>query len=244
MKWNILTFSIKSWCISFQYMFLRGLRSSSPSDLGCRADLIWFCHPSRHDNAKGFMFDFTLIRGDRENPCHRAPSNTSFLFLFVQESSCQVLLDMNFAAGWNKLFICLIHSLPEFSFFYFKIPILKRTDVAHCLKVWEIWQDKVWRGICLLICAVSEKWVVILSVMKAEQTDSRDWCFVTANQYLSAGSVPRSSPRHDWGPLSSCLISQANLKQMMCTHTLQSLTSDPALRRFKLSKVCKCMIKM
>lgn len=142
MKWNKLTFSIKSWCISFQYMFLRGLRSSSPSDLGCRADLIWFCQPSRHDNAKGFMFDFTLIRGDRENPCHLAPSNTSFLFLFVQEISCQVLLDMNFAAGWNKLFICLIHSLPKFSFFFIlKSQYLSGQTLRTAWKyaVWEIW---------------------------------------------------------------------------------------------------------
>lgn len=132
------------------------------------------------------------------------------------------------------------HCLFVLVFFSWKTLILNshsfnRQTLRTTLKyvVWKIWWEKAWQGISFL-----KKNLFCFRETQCyfkRHGGRTDWCFVTANQYLSAGSLPRSGPGHDWGLPSSPLISQANLKQMMCMHMLQIGTSGRALLRFKLS---------
>lgn len=94
------------------------------------------------------------------------------------------------------------------------------------------------------ICALSGELIVILSLMKRAQTDSRDCSFVPANQHLRVGCLPQYSPGHDQALQSPCLISLPNFQQIMCIYMAQTLRSCWALLQFKQSKVCRYTIKM
>lgn len=143
-------------------------------------------------------------------------------------------------------FICV-------NFFWYQIPnTLLNRRCAPCLSMWlgDLVRKSLAKKCFFFICALSQEWVLIRSVIKRAQTDSRDKCFVTANRYFRGGCLPDCSTCHDQALLSSCLISLPDWKHIMRTYATQTSRSHqaqcqrPTGAQWKFTLLCRAVFFM